>query len=381
MVAQHPDQDGSSGLAVIRPGTVAIPADEWNQRRIEMIRTNYGNNAPDPEFDAFIHICKRRGLAPEEKQVYLIPRRGKWTVQTSIDGYRLIAERSGVYAGSDDPVFTDAETPLANGKRHPEKATVTVWKIVAGVRCPFTSTAYWDEYNGGENLWLTMPYVMLAKCAESQALRKAFPADLSGIYTIEEMDQADAGSPSRSSANQSSKAGSITTWNDFWPAAKAKGVKDPAAFKQLTGKMAPEFGSPAAAWKALIAVMPEEEPGASSPPADEPIDASYREVDRGSGEIVDVPFDADAAAWRDRVEAAHTDTDLGRAGVELANLIAEAGDDPARWDVLLALSPTANRLNQIRGAHIKTGAKTNEQNLATYQRRSQELRAKGAAGQ
>lgn len=381
MVAQHPDQDGSSGLAVIRPGTVAIPADEWNERRIAFIRQNYCGNAPDPEASAFIDVCKRRGLAPEEKQIYLIPRKGKWVPQTSIDGYRLIAERSGVYAGSDDAIFEESGGKLPNGRRYPDKATVTVWKIVAGIRCPYTSSAYWDEFNGGENLWLTLPHVMLAKCAESQALRKAFPADLSGIYTIEEMDQADAGPSNRSQSNQSaSAAGAITTWNEFWPAAKAKGIKDPAAFKQLTGKMAPEFGSPAAAWKALLAALPEEEPGAMTPPADDIIEATARTIDRDSGEIIDAPFDPEAAAWRDRVEAAHTDTDLGRALVDLSNLMAEAGSDPAKWDALIALSPTENRLKQIRMEHLKSGAKTDAGNVATYNRRAAELKAKATAG-
>jgi phage recombination protein Bet len=182
-----------TNLQVIEtPAAQVVSADEWNERRIQFIRDNFANGAPDPEFDAFIQICKRRGLAPEEKQIYLIPRKGKWTPQTSIDGSRLIAERSGVYAGSDEAVFEESGQRLhnGNGKTYPLKATVTVWKIVAGVRCPFTSSAHWEEYNSGDNLWVTMPHVMLAKCAESQALRKAFPADLSGLYTIEEMEQA-----------------------------------------------------------------------------------------------------------------------------------------------------------------------------------------------
>lgn len=181
----------TSGLEVVEsaPANV-ISAYEWNERRIQFIRDNFANGAPEPEFNAFIQICKRRGLAPEEKQIYLIPRKGKWTPQTSIDGSRLIAERSGVYAGSDEADYIESGLTLPNGRPYPTKATVTVYKIVGGVRCPFTASAYWVEYNGGENLWLTMPHVMLAKSAESQALRKAFPADLSGLYTTDEMDQA-----------------------------------------------------------------------------------------------------------------------------------------------------------------------------------------------
>src|SRR3990167_8379416 len=92
-------------------------------------------------------------------------------ITTGIDGFRLTASRTGAYAGSDEPVFKEDEKgPLA--------ATVTVWKLVQGVRCAFTATARWVEYYPGDGpdgfMWRKMPYVMLAKCAEALALRKAF---------------------------------------------------------------------------------------------------------------------------------------------------------------------------------------------------------------
>ena len=98
-----------------------------------------------------------------------------------------MADRTGKYAGNDEPVF--------DGRigEYPAKATVTVWKIVGGVRCNFSASAYWQEYYPGDIKgfqWRKMPHVMLAKCAEAAALRKAFPADLSGVYTHDEMEQA-----------------------------------------------------------------------------------------------------------------------------------------------------------------------------------------------
>ena len=76
MVAQEVQ---NNGLSVVSPSSV-ISADEWNERRVRFVIQNYCGDAPAPEADAFITICKRRGLAPEEKQIYLIPRAGKWTV-------------------------------------------------------------------------------------------------------------------------------------------------------------------------------------------------------------------------------------------------------------------------------------------------------------
>ncbi len=172
--------------------------------RMELLRKTIANEAPPLEFELFVADCNRRGLDPFAKQIYLVPRNvkskngqweTKWTAQTSIDGYRLIADRTKLYAGSDEPVY-DTET-----EKHPNKATVTVWKIVGGQRVPFSSSARWDEYcqttkdGNPSGLWNKMPYVMLAKCAESAALRKAFPQELSGLYTNEEMQQADVAPP------------------------------------------------------------------------------------------------------------------------------------------------------------------------------------------
>jgi len=165
----------------------------WTDAREQLIRDNFvPKNAPKDMIEAFLALARHRGLAPEEKHVYLIERGGKWTIQTGIDGFRLIADRTGTYAGSDPAAYT----------YHPdgsvESATVTVWKLVQGQRCPFGATAYVDDYTTGKLLWASMPRVMVAKVAESAALRKAFPAQLAGVYEASELDQAEANpTPSR----------------------------------------------------------------------------------------------------------------------------------------------------------------------------------------
>jgi phage recombination protein Bet len=159
---------------------------DFSREKIELIKRTIAVGATDDELQLFLYTCKRTGLDPLARQIYSIKRGGKMTIQTGIDGYRVIADRTGRLAGISDYTF-DSEDG-----QHPNKATVTVKKVVGHVaEAEFTATARWSEYNAGGPMWTKMPYLMLGKCAEALALRKAFPADLSGVYTAEEMAQAD----------------------------------------------------------------------------------------------------------------------------------------------------------------------------------------------
>ncbi len=158
------------------------------ESHVDLIRRTVAQGASPDELRLFLYTAKRAGLDPLARQIYYVRRQGKGTVQVSIDGLRLIADRTGRYAGGDAAEFlgeTDAGMPAI--------ARVTVYKMVGGVRCPFSATARWEEYYPGESqgfTWRKMPHTMLAKCAEALALRRAFPADLSGLYVHEEMAQA-----------------------------------------------------------------------------------------------------------------------------------------------------------------------------------------------
>lgn len=169
------------------PGKAFLSEEEY-----ALLRRYKCQELTDDQFLAYKHAIERFRLDPFTNQIYfqlrLDRKSGKKTlsIQTGIDGYRLIADRTGNYAGNDDPVFDNEETP--------RKATVTVYKIVQGIRCAFTASARWDQYYPGDllgTMWRKMPHLMLGKCGEALALRKAFPAELSGLYTTEEMQQAD----------------------------------------------------------------------------------------------------------------------------------------------------------------------------------------------
>ena len=168
---------------------------KYDRRQIQQIKDVYAKGANDVELATFILVSARTGLDIFKSQIYLVPRwdtrLGKevFRPQAGIDGFRAVAERTGKYAGNDDPVFK-GEVQMKGGKA-PEEAMVTVYKIVEGVRCPFTATARWTEYYPGEKLgfmWHSKPHIMLGKCAEALALRKAFPNIIQGFYESAEMD-------------------------------------------------------------------------------------------------------------------------------------------------------------------------------------------------
>ena len=151
-----------------------------------------GKDIDKDEFDYFLAVANHLGLDPLRRQIYCVKRDGRAVVQTGIDGYRAIAARSGLLAGIDD-----AEYGPEDSKGYPLWARVTVYRLVKGQRYAFTATARWSEYvqktkdGTVTRMWQRMPYLMLSKCAESRALRMAFPSELSGVYTEEEMMQAD----------------------------------------------------------------------------------------------------------------------------------------------------------------------------------------------
>jgi len=159
--------------------------------QIDLLKTTICKGATDDQLKLFIEICKRTQLDPFSKQIYGIPTGGRLQIQVSIDGLRLIAERSGKYRGQVGPYFCGADGEWKEmwlDDSPPVACKVGV--IHRDFEQPLYAVCKFSGYAQNTPIWKKMPDVMIAKVAESLALRKAFPQDLSGIYSNEEMGTA-----------------------------------------------------------------------------------------------------------------------------------------------------------------------------------------------
>jgi phage recombination protein Bet len=153
----------------------------------------------EKELELFLYQAKRTGLDPLIRQIYCIKTtdkngKSKLSIQATIDGFRLIAERSGKYAGQTPPMWCGEDGIWVDvwlKKGFPVAAKVGIYRtdftepLIAVAKFEtYAQKTFKDELNF---TWIKMPDLMLSKCAEALALRKAFPQELSGLYTSEEM--------------------------------------------------------------------------------------------------------------------------------------------------------------------------------------------------
>lgn len=200
-------------------GAVAIQT--FDPKTLNLIRKTVAADTSDDEFNLFVNMARSLGLDPLRRQIYAFvfskdnPAKRRMSIIVSIDGFRTIAEATGNYRPDEDEPSYEIDDKLKS-PINPQgivKATVRVWKYSHGDWHRVTGVAYWDEYapikdewaydeaagkrrpTGKKTLddsgqWAKMPRVMLAKCAEAQALRKAWPDNFANVYEASEIDRA-----------------------------------------------------------------------------------------------------------------------------------------------------------------------------------------------
>lgn len=185
-----------TALAVAAPAAVApAPGGALAQplpltrEKIELIKRTIAEDFSDDELELFLYQANRTGLDPLAGQIYAFKKGGKVSIGARIDGLRLRAARTGRYMpGRETKYDVDKSGKLIS-------ATVYVKVLLAGEWHEVSETSYLKEFTTGKGNWVSKPRVMTAKTAEARALRRAFPAELSGVYESSELDAVTADTP------------------------------------------------------------------------------------------------------------------------------------------------------------------------------------------
>jgi phage recombination protein Bet len=197
------------------PAVVNVNIPSLQMAEEELIRVLESSIYPGAKLESIklvVGYCKAQNLDPLLKPVHIVPMDVKtgekdkkgWDVTAKRDVvmpgiglYRTQAARTGQYAGMSEPEFGPTKTLTFRQKtwvddqetwadatiEYPEYCRITVTRVVGGNVAKFTATEFWLENYATSGrktiapnaMWKKRPRGQLAKCAEAQALRKAFP--------------------------------------------------------------------------------------------------------------------------------------------------------------------------------------------------------------
>lgn len=162
------------------------PNHGFHPAKVNILRNTICSELSNDELEFFLYNCARSRLDPMTRQIYALKhsKNDSVKIMASIDGLRLIADRTGQYApGKPTTYLYDENNNLKGAIAYVKKLTADgTWHEVSEI-------AIFKECDKRTFAWKTMPHLMIAKVAESRALRRAFPNDLSGIYEEDEFDQ------------------------------------------------------------------------------------------------------------------------------------------------------------------------------------------------
>lgn len=209
-----------SDISVIKQDNkILTAARNYDPKALALIKRTVAKDTTTDEFNMFIEICKRQGLDPFRGQIYALvfnkdkAEKRQVNFITGIGGYRAIAKRAGNYRPDENEPDIEYSQDAICPDTNPHgivKAKVTVWQYAVDGWYPIVGSARWEEFapikyetewinkkpvrvDGGKkwlekDTWKTMGHIMLAKCAEAQALRKGWPEETGPLYIQEEVD-------------------------------------------------------------------------------------------------------------------------------------------------------------------------------------------------
>lgn len=187
-----------------KPQNAVAPATEADLIRV--LGSSLYPNAKPESIALVLGYCRAAGLDPMLKPVHIVPmwdsaaRVERDVIMPGIGHYRVQASRSGQYVGKSEPEFGPDMTEDLNGTKmtFPAWCRITVKRNIGGIVSEFTALERWKENyatakrdtSAPNAMWRKRPYGQLAKVAEAQALRMAFP-ELLGAEIAEEMEGKD----------------------------------------------------------------------------------------------------------------------------------------------------------------------------------------------